>query len=199
MSVIEIVGRRDEITQRQRWSHYFVLIYGVIALLIGVNLRDSALNATVPYANSQVGIRAYYPQNWLLDSDGPYVFRVRDMSQRGFKTTIQLDVQPVAINTTARNLLDQLILSRAQTLSAYSVLAREPYILPDEREATAMTYTFVESETNPFLESLPIVVEGLDIITIQRGQAIIMTFLSDASTYESNLPIFERFVNDLEF
>jgi hypothetical protein len=199
MSVIEIVGRRDEITQRQRWSHYFVLIYGVIALLIGVNLRDSALNATVPYANSQVGIRAYYPQNWLLDSDGPYVFRVRDMSQRGFKTTIQLDVQPVAINTTARNLLDQLILSRAQTLSAYSVLAREPYILPDEREATAMTYTFVESETNPFLESLPIVVEGLDIITIQRGQAIIMTFLSDASTYESNLPTFERFVNDLEF
>lgn len=199
MSVIEIVGRRDEITQRQRWSHYFVLIYGVVALLIGVNLRDAALNATVPYANSQVGIRAYYPQNWLLDSAGPYVFRVRDMSQRGFKTTIQLDVQPVAINTTARNLLDQLILSRAQTLSAYSVLAREPYVLPDEREATSMTYTFVESEINPFLESLPVVVEGLDIITIQRGQAIIMTFLSDASTYEANLPIFERFINDLEF
>jgi len=164
-----------------------------------LNLRDSALNATIPYVNSSAGIRAYYPLNWLLDVSGSYVFRVRDMSQRGFKTTIEVDVQPVTINTTARNLLDSLTLNRSRTLSAYNVLATDPYTLSGDRQATAMTYVFVASETNPFLESLPIVVEGLDVITIQSGQAIIITFLSDERSYEENLPIFQRFLDDLEF
>ena len=44
----------------------------------------------VPYVNSEVGIRALYPQHWLIDTSGDYVFRVRDLSQLGFKTTIQV-------------------------------------------------------------------------------------------------------------
>ncbi|MBK8032330.1 MAG: hypothetical protein J0M07_02490 [Anaerolineae bacterium] len=199
MTIIEVQSRPSGLTARQRWSHYFVLIYGVFAVIIGFNLRSATLTATIPYANSAAGIRAYYPQNWLLDTSGDYVFRVRDMAQTGFKTTIQVAVQPVTINTTARNLLDTLTLNRAPALSAYDVLSTNPYILPNERQATAMTYVFVASEANPFLESLPQVVEGLDVITIQSGQAIIVTFLSSVETYEDNLPIFERFLNDLEF
>ncbi len=199
MAIIEVAPRPSGLSARQRWSHYFALIYAVIAIFVGLNLRDSALNATIPYVNSSAGIRAYYPLNWLLDVSGSYVFRVRDMSQRGFKTTIEVDVQPVTINTTARNLLDSLTLNRSRTLSAYNVLATDPYTLSGDRQATAMTYVFVASETNPFLESLPIVVEGLDVITIQSGQAIIITFLSDERSYEENLPIFQRFLDDLEF
>lgn len=199
MTIIEVAPRPTGLTARQRWSHYFVLIYAAFGVFIGLNLRAAALTATVPYVNSEAGIRAYYPQNWLLDTSGNYVFRVRDMTRTGFKTTIQVDVQPVTINTTARNLLDSLTLNRARTLSAYNVLSTDPYTLSNDRQATAMTYVFVASETNPFLESLPQTVEGLDVITIQSGQAIIVTFLSDVNTYEENLPIFERFLNDLEF
>lgn len=199
MTIVEIIERSERMTQRQRWSHYFVLIYAVAAIFIGLNLRDTTMTATVPYIDREAGIRAYYPQNWLLDTSGDYVFRVRDMSQTGFKTTIQVDVQPVTINTSARNLLDTLNLNRAQSLSAYDVLSNDPYRLPDEQEATAMTYVFVASESNPFLESLPVIVEGLDVIVIQGGQAIIITFLSNVETYEQNFPIFERFLNDLEF
>lgn len=198
-SVIEIVEQRDEITQRQRWSHYFVFIYALLAIFIGINLRDASLNATVLYVNSQVGIRAYYPQRWLIDTSGSYVFRVQDITQLGFKTSIQVSVQPVTINTSARNLLDTLTLSRSQTLSRYRVLSRQPYILPDEQEATAMRYVYVAGSEDPFLESIPTVVEGLDILTIRRGQAIIVTFLSDAQTFDDNLPTFQRFLDDLEF
>lgn len=199
MTIIEITPRPTGLTARQRWSHYFALLYALMAVIVGLNLRASALTATIPYIDSAAGIRAYYPQNWLLDTSGDYVFRVRDMSAVGFKTTIQVDVQPVTINTTARNLLDTLTLNRSRTLSAYDVLATDPYTLPGDRQATAMTYVFVASEANPFLESLPQTVEGLDVITIQSGQAIIVTFLSDVDTYEENLPVFERFLNDLEF
>lgn len=199
MTIVEIIERSERMTQRQRWSHYFVLIYAVAALFIALNLRDTTITATVPYVDREAGIRAYYPQSWLLDNNGDYVFRVRDMSQTGYKTTIQVDVQPVTINTSARNLLDSLNLNRAQSLSAYDVLSNDPFLLPNDQAATAMTYVFVASETNPFLESLPTIVEGLDVIVIQGGQAIIITFLSDVETYEQNYPVFQRFLNDLEF
>lgn len=199
MALIEITEERPELTQRQRWSHYFVFIYALIAIVIGLNLRDSALNATVLYVNSETGIRAYYPQRWLIDTSGNYVFRVRDIAQIGFKTTIQVDVQPVTINTSARNLLDTLTLNRSNTLAGYRVLSSMPYTLPGEQKATAMRYVYVASDSNPFLENIPSVVEGLDILAIRRGQAIIVTFLSDANQFDKNLPIFQRFLNDLQF
>ncbi len=199
MTIIEITGAFGEITQRQRWSHYFVFIYALVAVFIGINLRDATLYATVPYVNSEVGIRAYYPQRWLIDSTGDYIFRVRDIEHVGFKTAIQVNVQPVTLNTTARNLLDTLTLSRMQTLSRYHVLSSQSYTLPNEQEATAMRYVYVAGEDDPFLESVPTVVEGLDILTLRRGQAIIITFLSDADSFDENQPIFERFLDDLEF
>jgi hypothetical protein len=199
MGLIEVSEQREELTPRQRWSHYFVFIYALIALFIGINLRDTTLNATVFYVNNEAGIRAFYPQRWLIDTSGDYIFRVRDLTQIGFKTQIQVDVQPVTINTSARNLLDTLSLNRSNTLSGYSVLTRQAYTLPDEQEATAMRYVYVAAGDNPFLESVPTVVEGLDILAIRRGQAIIITFLSDADTFDDNLPIFERFLDDLEF
>lgn len=202
MTVIEVVQQQTELTQRQRWSHYFVLIYGVLAILIGINLRDSALNATVPYSNLQVGIRAQYPRGWVIDQEGSYVFRVRDMSQTGFKTTIEVSVITVTSGTSARNILDSLILNRQQLLAYYRVLSRFPTTLvrpQEDIEATVMTYTFVSGEDNPFLESLPVVVEGQDILILQRGQAVVISFLSDRTTYEQNLPVFQRFLNELQF
>ncbi len=199
MTIIEIGRGSEELTQRQRWSHYFVFIYALLALFIGLQLRSSTLDATFLYTNSQVGIRALYPERWLIDTSGDYVFRVRDVTQIGFKTAMQVDVQPVSINTSARNLLDTLSLGRGQTLSSYKVLSNLPYTLPNEQEATAMRYVYVDASDNPFLESIPTVVEGLDILTIRRGQAIIITFLSDSRTFDQNFPIFERFLDDLEF
>lgn len=199
MTIIEIGRDSQEISQRQRWSHYFVFIYAALALFIGFNLRSATLDATVLYTNSQVGIRALYPQRWLIETGSGYVFRVRDVTQLGFKTTMQVDVQPVTINTSARNLLDTLTLNRMQTLSRYSVITTQPYTLPNEQEATAMRYVYVEGADNPFLESIPVVVEGLDILAIRRGQAIIITFLSDSRTFDANFPIFQRFLDDLEF
>lgn len=200
MAVIEFGAVQDELTQRQRWSHYFAVIFGVISFVVGVNLRDSALNATTLYTNSQAGITAEYPQNWLIDESPPtYIFRVRDPSQAGFKTTFQVAVSPVSASTSARNILDALSMNRAPTLDGYRILSREPFALPDESAATAMSYTFVATETNPFLESIPVVVEGLDILTIRRGQAITITFLSDTGSYDQNYAIFEQFLRNLRF
>lgn len=199
MTFIEATSRQDETTYRQRWSHYFALLFGAVALFVGVNLRDSALSASKLYTNSQAGIRAEYPENWLIDEDGDYVFRVRDMAEVGYKTSIQVSARPVSSATTSRNLVDILTLSRAQTLASYVVFETRPYLLPNEDPATAVTYSYVASETDPFLQSIPVVVEGMDILTISRGQAIIITFVSDSRTYDQNLLHFQQFLANLEF
>jgi hypothetical protein len=198
MVAIEIVDASDSLTFRQRWSHYLVLIFGLVGFVVAINLRDGSLNATTLYVNAQAGISAEYPQNWLLDEAGDYIFRVRDISHVGFNTTLQVASRPVSSITTTRNVLDALILGRSQTLG-YTVLSEEPYILPDESTGITMSYTFVVSDPNPFLQGIPIVVEGQDILTIKRGQAIIISFLSDATTFEENLSILTRFMNTLEF
>ena len=199
MGYIEITGREEEVTRQQRWSHLLTVIVGVMVLLYGVNLRANTLNATAVYNNVQVGIHAPYPANWLLDEDGDYIFRVRDIARIGYKTNIIMAVLPVSPDMTERNVLDTLNITRPQTLATYHILATESYTLPDDSSGMAMSYTFVEVETNPFLESVPTVVSGLDILTIKGGQAIIITFRADALTYNEDIAIFNHFLNMIEF
>jgi len=199
MTILEVRPGSTTITQRQRWGHYFALIYAVFVIIIGINLRDSAINSVTAYSNSQAGIRALYPQHWLIDTNGDYVFQVRDLASSGYKTTIQVAIEPVAATTSVRNLVDSLTLVRSQQFAEYRIIARESVFLSADREALQVEYAYVASGDNVFLETLPIVVEGIDVIVIQRGQAVIISFLSDADTFEENLPIFERFLDDLTF
>jgi hypothetical protein len=199
MTVIEI-GPGKGLSARQRWGHNLVLLFAVSAFVIGVNLRDSALNAVWIYTNTEAGIRAEYPQNWLIDTNGDYVFRVRDVSETGYPTTIQVSVRPVGPETPPRYVFDALTLSRSQTLASYNVLSSNiDIVLPDESLATIMNYTFAATENDPFLESVPIVIRGQDILTVRRGQAIIITFLTESVAYQQNYTIFERFISSLEF
>jgi hypothetical protein len=188
-----------QLTQIQRWANYLTVIFGFVGLFIGFNLRDSALNATSIYINTQAGIQATYPRNWLIDQTGTYVFRVRDMAQIGFKTSIQVAVQPVSSDNSERNALDALALSRWQPFAGYAITSSEPYVLPNETPAIWVTSAFVDTQIDPFLQGIPTSVASIDVISIKRGQAIIITFLTDAQFYDENLPIFQQFLNDLEF
>lgn len=187
-------------SQRQRWSNIFTIAYAITAVVLALLLKISMQSATVVYADPEVGITVQYPEAWLLDTEGDFVLRVRNMSAGGFKTSIQVQVLPVNIEITERNLIDNLILSRSQTLASFDVLSRESITLgEDERPATAMTFTYVENEPNPFLESLPRVIQGMDVIAVQGGQALIVTFLSDTAEFDANFPAFQRFLDELEF
>ncbi len=195
--LIEAVGFVE--TRQRRWGHYLTL--GVLAAMLGLGaiFRDQIVYATVQYVNSEAGIRANYPAAWLLDEQGDYVFRARDMAHLGYKTTIQVALLPFAEPMTARNLIDNQALRRAPTLSGYRLLrVDDTYLIGGDQPATLAEYTFVFTESNPFLEALPMVVIGRDIIIIRRGQAILISFIADADTYTRELLRFEQFLESLE-
>lgn len=183
---------------RQRWSHYTLLIFFAIMMILGFILRDRTLNRTVLYQDIETGIRVAYPANWLLDRTGAdYVFRVRNMREFGFKTTIQVSVIPIGPDTSERNIADQLAVQRARQLIDYRLLSVTPTTFKGV-SADVVTYTFVSRDPSPFLESIPAVVFGEDIIVFSRGQAIVLTFRADVNAYQREYVRFQRFLNSLE-
>lgn len=186
-------------TRRQRWGLYFAIVLIVASFFIATFLRDNALFATVPYNNVEAGIRANYPSGWLIDTSDDYIFRVRDMSRAGFKTTIQVAAYPFSQNMSARNVFDDLALQRALLLPNYKQLLTRTAPFRGGEPATINEFHFVFNDPNPFQESIPTVVLGQDVLVVRSGQAILITFLADQSTYLKDIEIFERFLSTLEF
>ncbi len=188
-----------QITPRQRWSialSYFLIAIG---LALGLNQRDASLNMSSVYRNVEAGITASYPARWLLDESGDYVFRVRDMSHRGYQTLIEMRTLPIGPDSAERNFLDHLSLQRAQVLVDYTVLGYDSYRLPDETWAISMSYSFVARDPSPFLEGVSSIVNGLDILTLRRGQALVITFRADSGIYRRELETLRWFIQHLEF
>lgn len=199
MEVIEIISDSSDLTLRQRWANVFTILLCILMMLLGLNLRNQTLTATTFYESPQAGITAQYPQNWLIDTQGNYVFRVRDMSRTGFKTTFIVSVQPVGPDAEERNLADRLSLDRIITFTDYRVQPLAMFNFPDGSSVQALNYTYVATDTSPFLDSIPTVVRGVDILTIRGGQAIVMTFRADADNFDAEFPRFEQFLRQLEF
>lgn len=188
-----------QMSPRQRWSIAFAYLLIILGLALGVNQRDSTLNLASEYSNLEAGISAKYPARWLLEETGAYIFRVRDMAHRGFNTVIEVSAAPVGSDTSERNILDQLTLQRAQVLTDYAVLAYDEFRLADDSPAISMSYSFVSRDSNPFLEGVSSIVYGLDILTIRRGQALIIAFRADADIYLRELETLRWFVQNLDF
>ncbi len=188
-----------QMSPRQRWSIAFTYMLIFLGLAVGVNQRDSTLNLASEYSNLEAGISAKYPARWLLEETGAYIFRVRDMAHRGFNTVIEVSAAPVGSDTSERNILDQLTLQRAQVLTDYTVLAYDEFRLADDSPAISMSYSFVSRDSNPFLEGVSSIVYGLDILTVRRGQALIIAFRADADIYLRELETLRWFVQNLGF
>ncbi len=188
------------LSRTQRWANMLAVVTAVVGLAFGFFLKGQVVGGTVTFRDLAAGILARYPDGWLLDTAGDYVFRVRDPESPGFRTTLQVALESIGPDATARNILDALTLERAQTLAAYTVLRTIPdFVLPDGGQATRLEYTYVAAETDPFLESLPQVVYGVDVVTIKRGQAIIVTFRVEADRFDEEAWRLDQFLAALEF
>ena len=109
------ISPEPPLTRTQRWASVLTIALALIGLGIGFLMKDQIISATVPFRDLAAGILARYPQGWLLDTEGDYVFRVRDPEAPRFLTTLQVQVIPIGEDAAARNILDDLTLKRAQT------------------------------------------------------------------------------------
>ncbi|HML22509.1 MAG TPA: hypothetical protein PKD09_12725 [Aggregatilinea sp.] len=184
---------------RQRWNTYLALFSAVVALFVGITLRNNALNATTTFEDLESGIRAQIPRGWLVESgSGSLVFSAEDAAATPFKTLLQVSIIPVGSDATPRNVVDQINIERAQQFSSYRRMTQTEQILRDGSAAIRMTYTYAQSEPNPFLESPTIAVEGVDVVILRGVQAVIVTYREERSAFDDNLYRFENLLQTLE-
>ncbi len=190
----------NNVNERQRTATWLAILATLTALMAGTILRSNIEGASVGFIDSKAGITLRYPVNWLLsrgDLNSDYVMRVEDPASLPFKTTLQISLLPTGPDANINDVTELLNIRRAAQLSSYKSLEITPTTFLG-RAATRMTYAYASIDANPSLKSLPVIVRGADIITISRGQAYVITFLSDATTYDENVRYLELFTRRLE-
>lgn len=167
-------------------------------LFVGLTLRRNALSATRTFENLEAGVRAQVPGGWLLDTaSDEYVFRAQDPNALPFKTTLQVSVIPIGADASPTLVLDILNFQRAPRFSNYREISRSPGTLRGD-PATRMEYAYTQFERNPFQASVPLVVQGVDVVVLRGRQAVIITYREEYSTFDDHLYRFEDLLRTVE-
>jgi hypothetical protein len=199
MTYIELDEAQVGLTRSQVINSLVIVVTALMMMGLGVLMRNSARAATVPLLNEQSGIRADVPVDWLVTSNDPeFVIQAEDPGAVPFKTLLRVSLVPVGAEATPRNVVDTLTLQRAGRLSTYRVLSIEPSTL-GESEALEMNYAYVQTDVNPFLSTVPVVVQGRDVVVIRGSQAVVVTYREERSRFEENEILFDNFLDTLQF
>jgi hypothetical protein len=186
------------LTKNDRFAAVLVIALAIGGVLLGLLIRQRDQGRTWLYVNQQAGIQASYPAGWLVDESGSYLVRIRDPRARPFKTQYQITIIPVGSQSTIRNILDSLTLQRSIDLSAYRVLSVDE-VSRGGTNLTRMSFAFVDADPNPFIQRLPVVVLGTDTVILDGNRAIVVTYMAEQSSFQTNQPAFDRFLASLQY
>jgi hypothetical protein len=203
-------------TRRDRWADWLVVGVIVVALLLGWAAKSWAEGSTESFTEAETGLSLNYPAGWLAGSSEDYLFQARDPQSGLFKTTYRIVADKLdpdrprslvdAVNTTS--------VSRARKLTAFRLLD----IVPVDEEGQALTsnmemeggepkapraiwarYVYVEEKPDPFRESLPVVVLGLDYTAVRGDYLYTVTLLASEASFDQAEQEFKTFLQDAGF
>ena len=199
MSLRELDEHQLGLSRAQLTNSLVIVFVAVGMMLVGVLMRNAARAATTAYLDEDSGIRVHIPAGWLLTTDSPdFVLQAEDPNAIPFKTTLRVAVIPVSRETSSRNVIDSLILQRSASLSTFRVGSIEITSFGEDA-ALEMDYAYVQSEANPFLNAVPLVVQGRDLVVVRGQQALVVSYLEQRSRFEDNGFLFDNFLARLEF
>ncbi len=185
-------------TRRDLLADLAVVGVVTLALLLGLWLRDLALYSTEEFAFDNLGITGDIPAGWLKEFGKDPLLSVRDPSAGVFNPVLELRTYPLAAEADVTMALDALALERAATVEAYKTL--DVAVVPmQEMTATQRSYAYVEVNHNPYVDRLPLVVEGVDLALRHEGRVVIVTYLADSDTFDLYYPYFRAFADGLKF
>lgn len=186
------------LTRRDRWADWAVVVLVAAALILGLILRESTLFRTVPFDVAAAGLAGRCPADWVRESGDDPLLRARDPLGGEFDTALELRSRPLAVEAEPTMVLDALKLERAGQAAAYRTLGADVVLIGGET-ATRRTFTYVYDDRNPYVDRLPVVVQGVDLALRDDGRIIVVTFLADAENFDDHYRYFRAFAEALEF
>ena len=186
-------------SRRDRWADWLVVGVVIVALLVGWAVKAWTVSGTESFLDPETGLALNYPAGWLMGSAEDYVFRARDPQSGPFKITYQVTAgkldpaRPVslvdAVNATS--------VSRARKLTAFRLLDIET-VGEEGQSPSAIwsSYVYVEKKPDPFRESLPVVVLGLDYTAVKGEYLYTFTLLASEADLNEAEKNFKAFIQD---
>jgi hypothetical protein len=190
--------RKLSAVRHARWADLAVMAVVVIALLLGVWLRNATLHRTEGFAFDNLGIAGRAPAGWAKQFGDDPLLRLRDLRSGTFATTVELRRRPLAAEADSVLALDALVLERAAETTAYAS-ARTEQVLVRGGAATQRGFTYVAVNHNPYVDQLPVVVRGLDVALRVADQVYIITYQANAEEFDASYFYFRAFIEDLDF
>ena len=189
-------------SRRDRWADWLVIGVVIVALLLGWATKSWAEGSTEQFTDSQTGLVLDYPAGWLAGSGEDYIFQARDPQSGPFKITYRATAEKL---DPARplSLVDSVNLSsvnRARKLTAFQVLDIET-VGQDEGSPKSVwaRYVYVEEKPDPFRESLPVVVMGLDYTAVKGDYLYTFSLLAGEADFDGAEKGFKDFLQDAGF
>ncbi len=203
-------------TRRDRWADWLVIGIVAVALLLGWAVKAWAVGGRESFTDSETGLILNYPAGWLISSAEDYVFRARDPNSGPFKTTYQVTADKLdpACPMSLMDAINATSVNRARKLTSFRLLDIEPVdeggqaLLadidtadeePEAPRAIWSRYVYVEENPDPFRESLPAVVLGLDYTAVKGEYLCTFTLLSGEADFGAAEKDFKAFIRDAGF
>jgi hypothetical protein len=174
---------RAQVKRHDRWVNLTVIGIVAAALLLGWRVKVAAENRSVEVQVEAIKLR--YPEGWVrAEVEPPVLLQVQDRMAKGFATalSVQRRALPLDLPKPLAAVHQTLTLERARLWNGYRQLGEEP-VTVDGRAGTHVTFAYVETNPNPFLQTLPVVMRGEDYLFQQDTQAYIFTLTAAEANY----------------
>lgn len=187
-------------SSKHGYAEWPVILLVALALLAGWATMSYAENQVEPY--SADGLSLSYPAHWMPSRPTDGSLRFRDTQAGGVPATITLrpaiacaaDVAAAAVAAEA----DGLALNRGRNLTAYSALSSDGSAFRGQ-PARRTAYAYVEDNANAFLQRLPVVMLGEDLVTYQGGRVYVFSLQAPQDSFAEAQRRFVALLNSVSF
>jgi hypothetical protein len=188
---------KQAIQRRDRWADWAVVVVVAIALILGLVLREVTLSQTDSF--SEGGVSGRYPANWVRETGEDPLLRARDPRGGELDTMLEVRSRPLAAEADPILVLDALAYERSAQVVAYETLSTDQ-VLIGGKAVTRRSFTYVHQDRNPYVDRLPVVVQGEDLaLRDEDGRVIVVTLLASADDFTANYRYFRALVESLQF
>jgi len=180
-----------------RYSDWAVIIVTLVAVLLGWLLMSNVQSRSIPFEAG--GVKGQMPAGWLTDQAAKgVVLHTTEMGGSGFGTTYQLEIVPVASNTSPADAASLYSINRAQDLNTVRVLDEQD-VTVNGQNGYKVTYAYVDASSDLTRVDVPVVVRGVDYFFIAGDHAVVATYHASENNYASDFARFRRFLESLNF
>jgi hypothetical protein len=179
---IMVAEIRAQAQQHDRLVSWIVVALFIAALLAGWGVKAAAEGRTV--AVEAGGLQFRYPAGWVkAGAEPPVLFQAEEWLAPA-RTAIVVQRRPMpAVQNPLRAVQQTLSLERARLWTAYRTLETDEAAIVARRTAMRVTFAYVETNPNPYLQTVPVVMHGEDYLIPMGSDVYIVTLTAAEANY----------------